>query len=47
MAAWLAAAAIVAGLVLDGRRVALERGERATSAIAVVVEQQVNARFNL
>lgn len=43
--AWLAAVAVVVWLVLAGRAVALERGERATAAFAAVVEQQAARTF--
>lgn len=43
--AWVAALAVVAWLVVDGRRVALERGERATAAFAALVEQQAVRTF--
>lgn len=43
--AWLAALAVVAWVVLAGRAVALERGERATAAFAAVVEQQTARTF--
>ena len=36
---WLAASAIVAALVLDGRRTALDRTQRFSAAFAVVVEE--------
>ena len=40
LSAWVAALAVVAWLVFEGRQVALERGERATAAFAALVEQQ-------
>ena len=43
--AWLAALGVVAWVVLAGRQVALERGERATAAFAAVVEQQTARTF--
>jgi two-component system NtrC family sensor kinase len=43
--AWIAALTVVAWLVLEGRSVALERGERATAAFAALVEQQAVRTF--
>jgi two-component system, NtrC family, sensor kinase len=43
--AWIAALAVVTWLVFEGRRVALERGERATAAFAALVEQQAVRTF--
>src|SRR5438270_13076849 len=45
LSAWVAALAVVAWLVFEGRRVALERGERATAAFAALVEQQAVRTF--
>ena len=43
--AWFAAVAVVVWLVLAGRQEALVRGERATNALASIVEQQIARTF--
>jgi signal transduction histidine kinase len=43
--AWLAALGVVAWLLYEAYAVALERGERATAALAAVVEQQTARTF--
>jgi len=45
MVAWLAVVSTVTWLVLNGRSIALERGERATAAFSAVVEQQTVLTF--
>src|SRR5690349_20079351 len=45
LSAWVAALGVVAWLVLEGRRVALDRGERATAVFAALVEQQAVRTF--
>src|SRR5688500_1744612 len=45
VAGWLAAAAIVAALVVDGRSKALERGHRAAEALAQIVEEHSARTF--
>jgi hypothetical protein len=45
LSVWVAALAVVAWLVFEGRRVALERGERSTAAFAALVEQQTVRTF--
>jgi signal transduction histidine kinase len=42
---WLAAIAVVAALVVDGRGRALERGERASASLAQVMEQHTARTF--
>src|SRR5688572_10643330 len=45
VAGWIAAAAIVAALVVDGRSRALERGQRSSEALAQIVEEHSARTF--
>ena len=45
LAAWIAATAVVGWLVVEGRAVALARGERAAAGVAALVEQQIARTF--